>query len=125
MLAAQNWTLKRSQSTGDTSKNEVGSDNLAIYPLTIRLLTDPSAIIWIIVINGGFASALASTLIGYAVLPKVMIATGIILCLAVVAECWLSENVSIFFSRITTIILAGLSVQYIIDRIAIIGLVTL
>ena len=54
-----------------------------------------------------------------------MAATGIILCLAVVAEGWLNEKISMVFSRITAIILAGLSVQYIIDGMAIIGLVTL
>ena len=55
----------------------------------------------------------------------VMAATGIILCLAVVAEGWLNEKISMVFSRITAIILVGLSVQYIIDGMAIIGLVTL
>ena len=55
----------------------------------------------------------------------VMAASGIILCLAVVAKGWLNEKISMVFSRITAIILAGLSVQYIIDGMAIIGLFTL
>ena len=53
------------------------------------------------------------------------IAGGIILCLTVIAEGWLNEKITMVFSRITAIILAGLSVQYVIDGLAAIGLVTL
>ena len=65
-----------------------GSDanNLVVYPLAIPLLAGPSAIMSVIVVNAGFAGALASTLTGYAALLAVMMATGIILCLTVVAE---------------------------------------
>ena len=133
MLAAKRQARKRaettgestSESTGKTAADEPDSDNLAIYPLAIPLLAGPSAIMSVIVVNAGFAGALASTLTGYAALLAVMAATGIILCLAVVAEGWLNEKISMVFSRITAIILAGLSVQYIIDGMAIIGLVTL
>ena len=100
-------------------------DNLAIYPLAIPLLAGPSAIMSVIVVNAGFAGALASTLTGYAELLAVMVATGIILCLTVIAEGWLNEKITMVFSRITAIILAGLSVQYVIDGLAAIGLVTL
>ena len=54
-----------------------------------------------------------------------MVATGIILCLTVIADGWLNEKITMVFSRITVIILAGLSVQYVIDGLAAIGLVTL
>ena len=64
-------------------------------------------------------------LTGYAALLAVMVATGIILCLTVIAEGWLNEKITMVFSRITAIILAGLSVQYVIDGLAAIGLVTL
>jgi multiple antibiotic resistance protein len=133
MLAAKRQARKRAETTGEstgestgkTAADEPDSDNLAIYPLAIPLLAGPSAIMSVIVVNAGFAGALASTLTGYAALLAVMAATGIILCLAVVAEGWLNEKISMVFSRITAIILAGLSVQYIIDGMAIIGLVTL
>ena len=97
-------------------------DNLAIYPLAIPLLAGPSAIMSVIVVNAGFAGALASTLTGYAALLAVMVATGIILCLTVVAEGWLNEKITMVFSRITAIILAGLSVQYVIDGLTAIGI---
>ena len=132
MLAAKRQERKRAESTGSDSSTaseaaaeETDGDNLAIHPLAIPLLAGPSAIMSVIVVNAGFAGALASTLTGYAALLAVMVATGIILCLTVVAEGWLNEKITMVFSRITAIILAGLSVQYVIDGLAAIGLVTL
>ena len=130
MLAAKRQQRKRAESTGsgtagDAVEEEADGDNLAIYPLAIPLLAGPSAIMSVIVVNASFAGALASTLTGYAALLAVMVATGIILCLTVIAEGWLNEKITMVFSRITAIILAGLSVQYVIDGLAAIGLVTL
>ena len=65
----------------------------------------------VIVVNAGFTGALASTLTGYAALLAVMLATGINLYPTVAAEGWLSEKVTVVFSRITAIILTGLSLQ--------------
>ena len=130
MLAAKRQQRKRAESTcsgtaGDAVEEEADWDNLAIYPLAILLLAGPSAIMSVFVVNAGFAGALASTMTGYAALLAVMVATGIILCLTVIAEGWLNEKITVVFSRITAIILAGLSVQYVIDGLAAIGLVTL
>ena len=66
---------------------------------------------------------MTSTIIGYASLIAVMVATGLILCMTVIAESWLNERVTMVFSRITAIILAALSVQYVIDGIRSVGLV--
>ena len=128
MLAAKRQQRKRAETTGgdnagETGSNEPDSDNLAIYPLAIPLLAGPSAIMSVIVVNASFAGALASTLTGYTALLAVMVATGIILCLTVVAEGWLNEKITMVFSRITAIILAGLSVQYVIDGLTAIGIV--
>ena len=48
----------------------------------------------VIVVNTGFARALASALTGYTALLAVMVATSIILCLTVAADCWLNEKSS-------------------------------
>ena len=85
------------------------------------MLDGPSAIMSVIVVNAGFAS----TLTGYAALLAVMVATSIILCLTVIAEGWLNEKITMVFSRITAIILNGLSVKHVVDGLAAIGLVTL
>ena len=75
------------------------------------------------VVNASFAGALTSTIMGYASLIAVMVATGFILCMTVIAESWLNERVTMVFSRITAVILVGLSVQYVIDGIQSVGLV--
>ena len=61
----------------------------------------------------------------YTALFAVMVATGAILSLTLLAEGWMNEKITMVLSRITVIILAGLSVQYIIDGLAAIGLLTL
>ncbi|MEK9962471.1 MAG: MarC family protein, partial [Rhodobiaceae bacterium] len=124
MLAARRQQRKREATTGDEQAPE--PDNVAIYPLAIPLLAGPSAIMSVIVVTGGFASGgFGAVLTGYAALLAVMVATGAILSLTVLAEGWMNERITMVFSRITAIILAGLSVQYIIDGLAAIGLVTL
>ena len=123
MLAAKRQQRKREATTGDDSAAE--PDNVAIYPLAIPLLAGPSAIMSVIVVTGGFASGgVAAVLTGYAALLAVMVATGVILSITVLAEGWMNEKITMVFSRITAIILAGLSVQYVIDGLAAIGLVT-
>ena len=124
MLAAKRQQRKRHDSTGEplAASPDNENDNSAIYPLAIPLLAGPAAIMSVIVVNAGFAGALKSTIIGYTSLMAVMIATGVILCLTVVAESWLNERVTLVFSRITAIVLAGLSVQYVIDGLTLVGI---
>ena len=124
MLAARRQQRKREATTSAEHTSE--PDNVAIYPLAIPLLAGPSAIMSVIFVTGGFASGgVGAVLTGYAGLLAVMVATGVILSLTVLAEGWMTEKITMVFSRITAIILAGLSVQYIIDGLAAIGLVTL
>ena len=124
MLAAKRQQRKREATTGDDGAGE--PDNVAVYPLAIPLLAGPSAIMSVIVVTGGFASGgVSAVLTGYAALLAVMVTTGAILSLTVLAEGWMNEKITMVFSRITAIILAGLSVQYIIDGLAAIGLITL
>lgn len=126
MLAATRQRRKRAESTSSSNDSEAADkpdgNNLAIYPLAIPLLTGPSAIMSVIVVNAGFPSALASTSTGYIALLAVMVTHGIILCLTVVAEGWLNEKITMVFSRITAIMLAGLSTQYVVDGLTTVGL---
>ena len=91
VLANKRQKSKRAESTGsgtagDAVEKEANGNNLAIYLQAIPLLAGPSAIMSVIVVNAGFAGALANTLTGYTALLAVMVATGIILCLTVVTE---------------------------------------
>ena len=130
MLAAKRQQRKRQESTPDNPEAEAkpspeaDQDNLAIYPLAIPLLAGPAAIMSVMVVNAGFGDDLSQALIGYAALIAVMLATAIILCSTVIAEGWLNEKITMVFSRITAIILAGLSVQYVIDGLRQIGIVS-
>lgn len=135
MLSAKRQQRKRDESTENLPEKQVtiekeedgdgDGDNLAIYPLATPLLAGPSAITSVIVVNASFSSDLSSMLIGYASLIAVMLATGLILCLTVIAEKWLNEKITMVISRITAIILAGLSVQYVIDGLTALGLVSI
>ena len=78
----------------------------------------------VIFVIASFAGALASTLTGYAALLAVMVATGIILYLTIMAEGWLNEKINMVFSRIAAIILAGLTVHYVMDGLSAIGLIS-
>jgi len=99
-------------------------DNVTLLPLATSLLAGPSAIMSLIVATAGFAgSGIPGLLTGYAALLAVMVATGIILTVSVVAEGWLDERITLVFSRIIAIILSGLSVQYVIDGLTTIGVV--
>ena len=122
MLSARRQQRKREVSTSDDETAE--PDNVALFPLATPLLAGPSAIMSVIVVTTGFAgSGIPGLLTGYAALLAVMVATGIILTVTVVAEGWLDERITMVFSRITAIILAGLSVQYVIDGLTAIGIV--
>ncbi len=124
-LAAKRQQRKRHESTGEPLAASPGTENNnpAIYPRAIPLLADPAAIMSVIVVNAGFTGALTSTIIVYSSLMAVMFATGVILCLTVVAENWLHKRVTMVFSTITAFVLAGLSVQYVIDGLTLVGLI--
>ena len=104
---------------------EQDNENLAVYPLAIPLLAGPAAIMSVMVVNAGFAGDFSQALTGYAALIAVMVATGLILSITVFAERWFNEKITMVFSRITAIILAGLSVQYVIDGLTLVGIITI
>ena len=97
---------------------------VAIFPLSTPLLAGPSAIMSVIVVTAGFAgNGLAGVMTSYAALLAVTALTGVILTVTLVADRWLDERVTMMFSRITAIILTGLSVHYVIDGLMSIGAV--
>ena len=69
----------------------------------------------VIVVTADFANSLGSMVTGFTALIAVMFATSMILRAAVIVETWIDERISMVFSRITALILAGLSVQYVTD----------
>ena len=90
-------------------------DNVAIFPLAIPLLAGPAAITSVMVVSSGGTDSLKLSLLGLGALAAVMAITAVILIATSLAEAYIDTRVTSVFSRITAIILAALSIQYIID----------
>ena len=132
LVASTGTAAPDSDTTSDGKRDSASSHdqdgdhaNVAIYPLAIPVLAGPSAIMSVIVVTADFVSRIGTMVTGYAALIAVMVATGVILCAAVLAEIWIDERISMVFLRITAIILTGLSLQYVIAGLVIIGFVSL
>ena len=67
------------------------------------------------VVSSGAACSLKLSLLDLGALASVMVATALILIATSLAKSFVDERVTSVFSRITAIILATLSMQYIID----------
>jgi multiple antibiotic resistance protein len=105
------WWQARREHVNDTFSTD---DNIAIFPLATPLLAEPAAITFVKVVASSPAGKL-DIVIGYGALVVVMLAKAIIFIIASLAELYINQRVTLVFSRITAIILAALSVQYIIE----------
>ena len=112
------------KSTKEISSNDDELENLAIFPLAIPMLAGPAAIMSVMVVSADFNGSMVTSLIGYGALMAVMLATGLIMVLTAIAERIIDLRLSNVFSRVTAIILAALSVQYVIDGLAALQLIT-
>ena len=109
---------------GDDTDASGGSDgdNIAVFPLAIPLLAGPASILSVMVVTADIESNLQSYIASYGALIAVMVITAITLSLTVRIERFIDERATMVFSRITAIILAALSVQYILNGLASLGL---
>ena len=89
-------------------------DNAAIFPLAIPLLAGPAAITSVMVVSSGGIGSLKLSLLGLDALAAVVAIIAIILIVTSLAEAYIDVGVTSVFSRITVIIPAALSIQYII-----------
>ena len=112
------------KSTKEVSSNDDEPENVAIFPLAIPMLAGPAAIMSVMVVSADFSGSMVTSLIGYGALMAVMLATGLIMVLTAIAERIIDPRLSNVFSRVTAIILAALSVQYVIDGLAALQLIT-
>jgi|TARA_B100000953_G_scaffold276479_1_gene250611 multiple antibiotic resistance protein len=92
-------------------------DKVAIFPLAIPLLSGPAAITSVIVIVSNLGDNFLYQLMGVASLISVMTITLILFLIVSKSEKLINKKVTNVFSRVIAIILAGLSVQYVIDGI--------
>ena len=93
------------------------SNHIAIFPLAIPLLSGPAAITSVIVIVSQFGDNLTYQLISTISLLCVMLLTFILFFIVSKSQQFINKKVINVFSRVIAIILAGLSIQYIIDGV--------
>jgi len=93
------------------------SNNIAIFPIAIPLLSGPAAITSVIVIVSQFGDNLTYQLISTISLLCVMILTFILFFIVSKSQQFINKKVINVFSRVIAIVLAGLSIQYIIDGV--------
>jgi multiple antibiotic resistance protein len=93
------------------------SDKLSIFPLATPLLAGPAAITSVIVSVSATGNDFTKQAIGMLALITATLATFIILFIAAKSEKIINKKIISIFSRIVAIVLAGLSIQYILDGI--------
>jgi multiple antibiotic resistance protein len=93
------------------------SEKLSIFPLATPLLAGPAAITSVIVSVSATGNDLAKQAIGLSALIAATLTTFIILFIAAKSEKIINKRIISVFSRIVAIVLAGLSIQYILDGI--------
>ena len=93
------------------------SDKLSIFPLATPLLAGPAAITSVIVSVSATGNDISKQAIGMLALVAATLTTFIILYLAAKSEKIINKRIISVFSRIVAIVLAGLSIQYILNGI--------
>ena len=93
------------------------SDKLSIFPLATPLLAGPAAITSVIVSVSATGNDFSKQAIGMLALITATLTTFAILFIAAKSEKIINKRIISVFSRIVAIILAGLSIQYILDGI--------
>ena len=94
------------------------SENVSVFPLAIPLLAGPAAIISVVVSVSNIGNNYISQIVGIASLVIVMSITFIAFFTVSKFEKLVNKKIVNIFSSIIAIILAGLSVQYILDGIS-------
>ena len=98
---------------------EKNKDKLSVFPLAIPILAGPAAITSVIVIATKYQDDLILQSISLLGLIVVMFVTLIFFLLLAKSDKFINKNITNVISRVIAIILAALSVQYIIDGLLI------
>ena len=92
-------------------------NNVSVFPLAIPLLAGPAAIISVVVSVSNIGGNYINQIIGISSLLLVMVITFVAFFIVSRFEKIVNEKLISVFSSIIAIILAGLSVQYVLDGI--------
>ena len=91
------------------------NEKLSVFPLAIPILAGPAAITSVIVIATKYQENLTLQSINLLGLVSVMIITLILFIILAKSDKFLNKNITNIISRVIAIILAALSIQYIVD----------
>ena len=95
------------------------NDKLSIFPLAIPILAGPAAITSVVVIATKNQDNLILQSVSLLGLIMVMIVSLILFLLVVKSDKFINKNLTNIISRVIAIILAALSVQYVVDGLLI------
>jgi multiple antibiotic resistance protein len=109
-----NKRQERKEQILDQTKNK-----LSIFPLAVPILAGPAAITSVIVIATKYQGNLIYQSISLLGLVIVMVVTLIFFLLLAKSDKFINKNITNIISRVIAIILAALSIQYIIDGLLI------
>ena len=113
-IIALEMLFNKRQERKEQIANEV-KDKVSIFPLAIPILSGPAAITSIIVIMSDIGDNIVYQLVSIASLISVMLITLVIFMIISKSGDFINKKIVNVFSRVIAIILAALSVQYIID----------
>ena len=94
-------------------------DKISVFPLAIPILAGPAAITSVIVIATKYQGSIILQSVSLLGLLIVMIITLLMFLLLAKSDKFLNKNITNIISRVIAIILAALSIQYIIDGLLI------
>jgi multiple antibiotic resistance protein len=113
-IIALEMLFNKRQERKEQIANEV-KDKVSIFPLAIPILSGPAAITSIIVIMSDIGDNIVYQLVSIASLVSVMLITLVLFMIISKSGDFINKKIVNIFSRVIAIILAALSVQYIID----------
>ena len=114
-------TDNQQQAQQDTEAADISS----VYPLAIPLLAGPAAIVSVMVVTSDTATNPETRLIGLAALCTTLLLSAVLLCLTATLGRFINTKAADVVTRIMAILLAALSVQYVLDGLAQTGLLQL
>lgn len=113
-IIALEMLFNKRQERKEQIANEV-KDRVSIFPLAIPILSGPAAITSIIVIMSDIGDNIVYQIVSIASLISVMLITLVLFIIISKSGDFINKKIVNVFSRVIAIILAALSVQYIID----------
>lgn len=113
-IIALEMLFNKRQERKEQIANEV-KDKVSIFPLAIPILSGPAAITSIIVIMSDIGDNIVYQFVSITSLISVMLITLVLFIIISKSGDFINKKIVNVFSRVIAIILAALSVQYIID----------